>query len=250
MKQNGLLNALFVSLVVIMTACEERTVISANPNFRIQQTDITNRRTQTITTYTYRSDGKLDSYAINASPGITGLVIKLKYDAQGRLVGTQTNVVSGYNARRREYEYNAAGLIQAVKQYYDPANNGNFVLELERRFEYDGVNTSPTKISLLFANGRVQQVEKYTYTNGNIVQLTTELPDVNTSSTQTFAYDDKPNPYQSFSAVEFSPAAFSRNNVIDSRLTSNYNDNGLLVSRYNTSGNDPLYKETITYEQY
>ncbi|AKD55325.1 hypothetical protein SD10_10850 [Spirosoma radiotolerans] len=174
----------------------------------------------------------------------------LDYDVQNRVVSVETPRVGVYE----RYEYDNQNNVSVIKQYSTPPNPLTDTPVAISTLSYSSTKFPDQITTVSFST---TNVVSNTYVEGNIVQQQTSTYQpgaVPTTSSATFHYDNRPNPFYGLGVPFYTYDTFSRNNVIEIAGTSfsyshQYDSNGLLIRR-DWVGNADHYYETFGYESY
>ena len=244
MNVSSLIQRFFaLTLLISLLACQDHQVQSPQ-RFRLKRTLSNIPGLETTVTYTYNNIGKVATSVSRQNEGETspGRTTVYLYDAQGRLVGTETDAGNGLGGgpSRTTYEYDANGNVSLERLYVADAG-GNYVLSATIIPEY-GSGKLPVRITV--TTNQSTSVTNYTYANENVVQ-TERTVNNGPPEVTTYQYDDKPNPL--YGLVASGPGYFnqSKNNVLNPNFTYTYNANGLLTIRQGT-----LQRYVYEYEPY
>ncbi|WP_460971147.1 hypothetical protein [Spirosoma migulaei] len=264
-----------LTIPIVFSACQDHQLTPDPERFRLKKTVYTNAikfntpyRKEVV--YSYNSTGNLEKEVATITSTYENRVIitlsAFVYDAQNRLIRINSESDLGANLpiRRIEYTYDADGNIakETASVSYTGKNTGDYTIIGQSVFTYAG---SRFPLKQVYTNSSTVQVYDYTYSNGNISQLVstqtaaTPYPAV----TNTYQYDDKPNPYYGVIRGDgLTAAVINKNNVID-EMTSpapkykrvlTYDSLGLLTKLNIVYPPDPYYnynsQTTYEYEKY
>lgn len=251
-----------LGLFVTLASCDDHR-IPAGQRFRIKKVTPTyaNETVSSFAVYNYDDNNRLLTVLnYTASANITPYVFGRRtvyYDEQGRLTKFEDKLEdNGINPllasyQRTTYAYDTNGNVVAVKVYKvllsDPSHP---ILQQDRQLLY-GSNQLPDVVKTKLNDGSqfdpiLDFVEEYTYSGRNVIKVKrtynpTHTNNIASTTTETFQYDDKPNPFYGFPGI--GSDAFSKNNVIETGSTYTYDANGLLIRKARVDGS-----LTITYE--
>ena len=260
---------------IVFSACQDHRLTPNPERFRLKKTVYTtaikfNTPYRQEVVYSYNSTGNLEKEISTITNTYENRVVTqlsaFTYDAQNRLIRIDSEADSGVNPpiRRIEYTYDADGNIaeETTSVSYTGKNTGDYTIIGQSVFTYAG---SRFPVKQVYTNSPTVHVYDYTYSNGNISQLVstqtaaTPYPAV----TNTYQYDDKPNPYYGVIRSDgLTAAVANKNNVID-EITSpapkykrvlTYDSLGLLTKLNIVYPPDPNYnynsQTTYEYEKY
>lgn len=203
-------------------------------------------------TYTYDNMGRLASF--NSQQGkvccfTTGQTTVLKYNQLGQLISVEGlpngDTTGQFFAYLDTYEYDSKGNPVLIKNYTSPIYQQTpLVYRSDDKHDYDATGLL---IKSTISNPSSQAVYDYVYSNGNMISI----KDNDRSTTNTYQYDDKPNPfYGLLSSSLRTPATsiYSKNNVISTGATYTYDSAGIIVKA--VSSDPKLRIDMYEYEQY
>jgi len=232
-------------LVSSLWSCEDHLVAPpASPRFRLTKIIQTGLRYYQSHTLSYNADGNVSQYvarggtSASSAENSQGVTTFLQYDAQGRLIISETPIVPGNTttAGRTIYDYDTKGNMIAAKKY-SAQQGSDFTINSLIAVEYNSQNLPVKTVETNFYPiGDAVYTALYSY-NGNYLIKTERSYSTGPISNPvtTYQYDNKPNPYYklgyTLDRIGVSPQLISPNNVIrpDDQLT--YDNNGLLIER-------------------
>ena len=246
------LNWLIVlGLLISFVACQDNQV-TPEPRFRIKKVTpvYANSTDSSFATYEYDANNQL-RYVLNYSvrPNSVSLYVfsrrTLCYDEQGRLTKFEDKLEdNGINRipssyQRTTYAYDTNGRATTVNKYQVFLDDPSHPLLTENRQLQYGSNQFPDVIKVkVNADSQFDPVidlaETYTYSGGNVRTMKRTYYPTHANNTlfvvtDTFQYDDKPNPFYGFLSAGYD--GFSKNNVMESGTVSSYNTGGLLIRK-------------------